>query len=182
MPACASLPPGPSPQRLPAWRRVAPLPVLALTAQALLTSPPAHAQAQPAERPPGLVVLVEKTSTQGPYTLGVFHPRPDPEVPNLWLAQIWQEISDRVTVSSERLNCDPRTPMRILRSGSSLELRHLNPGGAITLANRLDHQLWWAVCHPSLAGRDPSGLAEEARRRGFSGQLVERIELVPAAP
>ena len=143
---------------------------------------PARAQGQRAERPPGLVVLVEKTSTQGPYTLGVFHPRPDPEVPNLWLAQIWQEISDRVTVSSERLNCDPRTPMRILRSGSSLELRHLNPGGAITLANRLDHQLWWAVCHPSLAGRDPSGLAEEARRRGFSGQLVERIELVPAAP
>jgi hypothetical protein len=126
-----------------------------------------------------LVVLVAKTTSEGPYTFGVFHPRPDPAYPSLWNVQIWQEVSDRVTVSSERLNCDPRTPMRILRSGSSLELRYLNPGGVITPANRLDHQLWWAVCHPSLAGRDPADLATEALRRGYSGQLVERLEIVP---
>ncbi|MFN9694607.1 MAG: hypothetical protein ACK550_12565 [Synechococcaceae cyanobacterium] len=126
------------------------------------------------------MVLVEKTTSQGPYTLGLFHPRPDPVQPTLWGVQIWQESSDRVTVSSERLNCDPRTPMRILRQGSSLELRYLNPGGAITPSNRLDHQLWWAVCHPSLAGRDPAGLGAEAQRLGFGGQLVERLEIVPA--
>jgi hypothetical protein len=140
---------------------------------------PAQAQDTPAERPPGLVVLVQKNSSQGPYTLGVFRPRPDPVQPSLWNVQIWQESSDRVTVSTERLLCDPRTPMRILRRGSSLELRYLNPGGAITPSNRLDHLLWWAVCHPSLAGRDPAGLAAEARRLGYGGQLVERLESVP---
>jgi hypothetical protein len=142
-------------------------------------TPPARAQDQPAQRPPGLVVLVEKTTSQGPYTFGLFHPRPDPAQPSLWSVQIWQEISDRVTVSSERIQCDPRTPMRVLRQGSSLELRHLNPGGAITPSNRLDHMLWWAVCHPALAGRDPAGLAAEAQKLGASGQLVERLEIVP---
>ncbi len=141
--------------------------------------PPTRAQDQPAQRPPGLVVLVEKTTSQGPYTFGLFHPRPDPVQPSLWSVQIWQEVSDRVTVSSERIQCDPRTAMRVLRQGSSLELRYLNPGGAITPANRLDHTLWWAVCHPALAGRDPAGLAAEARKLGYSGQLVERLEIVP---
>ena len=141
--------------------------------------PPIRAQDQPAQRPPGLVVLVEKTSSLGPYTFGLFQPRPDPAQPSRWSVQIWQEVSDRVTVSSERILCDPRTPMRVLRQGSSLELRYLNPGGAITPANRLDHMLWWAVCHPALAGRDPAGQAAEARKLGYSGQLVERLEIVP---
>jgi hypothetical protein len=69
--------------------------------------------------------------------------------------------------------------MRVLRQGSSLELRYLNPGGAITPSNRLDHMLWWAICHPALAGRDPAGLAAEAQKLGYGGQLVERLEIVP---
>lgn len=144
--------------------------------------PAARGQEQPAEPPPGLVVLVDKPSLQGQYRFGVFHPRQDPQVPDLWQVQIWQQISDRVSVSSERLNCSLSSPMRILRNGSALELRHLNPGGAISLGNRLDHQIWWAVCHPSLAGQDPAALAEEARRLGFSGQRLERVELVPYGP
>jgi hypothetical protein len=138
-----------------------------------------RARAQRAERPPGLLLLLEKVSTQGPYAFGMFNPKPDPVLPSLWSVQIWQEVSDRVSISSERLNCDPRTPMRILRNGASLELRHLNPGGVVTPSNRLDHLLWWAVCHPPLAGREPAGLTAEARRLGHSGQLVERLELVP---
>ncbi|MFM7170589.1 MAG: hypothetical protein ACKOYH_07040 [Cyanobium sp.] len=156
------------------------LALLFWTSAAGAVTPLARAQDQPAERPPGLVLLVEKTSSQGPYSFGMFHPRPDPVQPSLWNVRIWQEVSDRVTVSSERLNCDRRAPMRILRQGSNLELRYLNPGGALTPSNRLDHLLWWAVCHPSLAGRDPAGLGAEAQRLGFSGQLVERLEIVPA--
>jgi hypothetical protein len=39
--------------------------------------------------------------------------------------------------------------------------------------------LWWAICHPALAGRDPAGLAAEAQKLGYGGQLVERLEIVP---
>ena len=68
--------------------------------------------------------------------------------------------------------------MRITGSGSQLLVRELNPGGVIYPANRLDHLIWWAICYPQLAGRDPAGLGAEARRLGFSGQLQEEQQLL----
>ncbi|MEB3200814.1 MAG: hypothetical protein VKK62_09845 [Synechococcaceae cyanobacterium] len=135
---------------------------------------------QEVERPPDLVVLVDKPSTLGTYTLGVFLRRPDPQTPGMWSVKIWEEVDERVSVATDRVSCDPAAPMRITRQRGQLEMRLLNPGGVITPANRTDHLIWWAVCAPALAARDPASLAVEARRLGYSGVLVERRDLLPA--
>jgi len=93
---------------------------------------------------------------------------------------VWEETRDRVTIATDRIGCSPAAPMRITGSGSQLLVRALNPGGLIHPANRADHLIWWAVCHPSLAGRDPAGFGAEARRLGYSGQLQETQEVIKA--
>ena len=133
-----------------------------------------------APRPPDLVILLRSESVNGQKQVGVFGVKADPQRPGLWSVQVWEETNDRVTIATDRIRCSATAPMRITGAGSQLLVRELNPGGAIHPANRLDHLIWWAICHPSLAGRDPAGLAEEARRLGYSGQLPESQQVLQA--
>jgi hypothetical protein len=133
-----------------------------------------------APRPPDLVILLRSESVNGEKQIGVFGAKADPQRPGLWSVQVWEETNDRVTIATDRIGCTTTAPMRITGSGSQLLVRELNPGGVIYPANRLDHLIWWAVCHPSLAGRDPAGLGAEARRLGYSGQLQERQQQLQA--
>jgi hypothetical protein len=130
-------------------------------------------------------VLVKKFTLKGRWRLGVFGRQPDPEQARVWRLKIWEQTEDRVYISTDVLNCSPTQPMRITggRAGTSglLILRELNPGGPITPANRIDHQIWWAACFPEQAGKDPATLGPEARRLGFSGTLLEREQVVPGA-
>jgi hypothetical protein len=131
-------------------------------------------------RPPGFVLLEERLGPDGLRAVGVYGAVPDPAQAGLWRVQLWQELRDRVTVSTDKVGCPPGAPLRITGRGRALIVRELNPGGPITPANRLDYQIWWAVCQPSLAGRDPASLAAEARRLGFDGRLPEREQILPA--
>jgi len=144
---------------------------------AFAADPPANRRAP---RPPDLVVLLRSQSVNGEKQIGVFGAMVDPQRPGLWSVQVWEETRDRITIATDRVGCSSTAPTRITGSGSQLLVRELNPGGAIHPANRLDHLIWWAVCHPSLAGRDPAGLAAEARRLGYSGQLLEQQQLLRA--
>jgi hypothetical protein len=131
-------------------------------------------------RPPGFVLLEERQGLEGLRAVGVYGAVADPGQPGLWRVQVWEELRERVTVSTDKVSCPPGAPLRITGRGRTLILRELNPGGPITPRNRLDHLLWWAVCQPSLAGRDPAGLAAEARQLGFDGLRPEREEILPA--
>jgi hypothetical protein len=164
--------------------------LLALTLPTALAfqAPGAAEEAPPGNSPPpppDLVVLVDKVTVKGPYRLGVFNRKPDAAQPNVWRLNLWEQTEDRLLISTDVLNCGPSQPMRITGGSAGghgrLILRELNPGGPITPANRLDHQIWWAACFPEQAGKDPATLAAEARRLGFSGTLVEREQVVPGA-
>ncbi len=133
-----------------------------------------------APRPPDLVILQRSESVNGVKQIGVFGAKADPRSPGMWSVQVWEETNDRVTIATDRISCSPTAPLRTTGSGSQLLVRELNPGGAIHPANRLDHLIWWAVCHPAFAGRDPAGLAAEARRLGYSGQLQESQQVLQA--
>jgi hypothetical protein len=131
-------------------------------------------------RPPGFVLLEERQGFDGLRAVGVYGAVPDPAQAGLWRVQLWEEVRDRVTVSTDKVSCPPGPPLRITGRGRALIVREINPGGPIGAANRLDHQIWWAVCQPPLAGRDPATLAPEARRLGFDGRLQEREQILPA--
>ena len=131
------------------------------------------------ERPAGFVLLGERGGFEGIRAVGVFGARPDPGQEGLWRVQVWEEVRDRVSIATDKVSCRPAAPLRITGRGRTLIVRELNPGGSITPANRLDHQIWWAVCHPVLAGRDPASLGPEARRLGFDGRLIEREQILP---
>ena len=133
-----------------------------------------------APRPPGLVILLRSESVNGALQVGVFGAKADPLRPGLWSVQVWEETNERITIATDRIACSPTAPMRITGSGSQLLVRELNPGGMIVPANRLDHLIWWAVCHPAQAGRDPAGLGGIARQLGYSGQLQERQQQLQA--
>jgi hypothetical protein len=154
----------------------------------MLTSPPlllpallalALAQAAPPERPPGLVVLEERPSPRGLRVLGVYEVRSDPADADLRRVQLWQQHGHEVTLSADTLNCSATAPLRMTRAGDRWIVRELNPGGLITPANRIDHLVWWAVCHPEQAGRDPAALGELARQLGYSGTLPESEQVLP---
>jgi hypothetical protein len=131
-------------------------------------------------RPADLVILERLFSINGEKQIGVYGAKPDPQRSGLWSVQVWEQTDDRVVIATDRIGCSPTAPMRITGAGGQLLVRELNPGGAIHLANRLDHLIWWAVCHPQLAGRDPAALAAEARRLGYSGALQERQQVLRA--
>lgn len=139
--------------------------------------PPASPRAP---RPPDLVILLRSDSVNGEKQIGVFGAKADPRSPGLWSVQVWEETNDRVTIATDRISCSPTAPLRTTGTSSQLLVRALNPGGTIHPANRLDHLIWWAVCHPAFAGRDPAGLAAEARRLGYSGQLQESQQVLQA--
>ncbi len=161
-------------------RQVVPVLAAALFGGAILPVLAADPPKTRAPRPPDLVILLRSESVNGQKQVGIFGVKADPQRPGLWSVQVWEETTDRVTIATDRIRCSATAPMRITGAGSQLLVRELNPGGAIHPANRLDHLIWWAVCHPSLAGRDPAGLAEEARQLGYSGQLPESQQVLQA--
>ncbi len=175
--AAAEQPPAnavsPQPTVAPAQDRPAVVPAPEDDAPGSMPSPPAD-----------LVVLVDKVGLQGRYRLGVFGRQGDSAQPDVWRLNLWEQKIDRLYISTDVLNCSTKQPMRITggRQGAGLLiLRTLNPGGPITPANRLDHQIWWAACFPEHAGKDPATLAPEARHLGFNGTLLEQEQVVPGS-
>ena len=151
-----------------------------LSIVAVLAAAPAAALAEPAPRPADLVILEERVGHQGRQVIGVFGREADPSQPDVWRVRLWDEMKEDLTISTDVVHCSRSAPMRITGLDRKLILRELNPGGAITRRNRLDHLIWWAACHPDQAGRDPATLAPLARQLGYSGTLRESEQVLPA--
>ena len=168
----------------PRCRRWCPL-ALAGALISLAWSPPALAQSvfvRPDQnRPAGMALLLERDIADGKQALGVFGITADPVQPQVWRIKVWEELPNDVKVRSETVQCSPSAPLRVTNDGRSLILRELNPGGVVTNANRVDHLVWWATCFPEQAGKDPNSLRSLARELGYSGNRVEREQVVPAA-
>ena len=130
-------------------------------------------------RPPGLVVLWERAGRGGQQAVGVYAVSKDPNDPEVRQIKVWLELPNNLRVRQETIRCSPSQPMRMSSNGREFILSELNPGGPITSANRLNHQIWWAACYPEQAGKDPAGLAALARKLGYSGHLVERDQVLP---
>jgi hypothetical protein len=148
------------------------------------TAAPAQA-AEPSsspDRPADLVILEERQSLQGHLSVGVFGVQKDPTTADLWRVNIWRQWPDRVVIATDVVRCDPKAPQRITGDRQRVIVRFLNPGGAISRANRLDHMVWWASCFPQQAGQDPAALAATARQLGFSGQLPESEQVIATPP
>jgi hypothetical protein len=139
--------------------------------------PPARAQLP--DRPPGLIVLEERPSQQGVRVLGIYGPKPDATSPGLWRVQLWVQNGNDATVRTDTVRCSLTAPMRLTNERGRWLMRDLNPGGAITPGNRVDHLVWWATCHPEQAGRDPATLQTLARQLGYSGTLRETEQVLP---
>jgi len=159
---------------------------LATLAPAELTSiPSAGAQSvflRPDQnRPAGMALLLERDIADGKQALGVFGITADPVQPQVWRIKVWEELPNDVKVRSETVQCSPSAPLRVTNDGRNLILRELNPGGVVTPANRIDHLVWWATCFPEQAGKDPNSLRSLARQLGYSGNRVEREQVVPAS-
>jgi hypothetical protein len=115
----------------------------------------------------------------GQQAVGVFGVSKDPNDPEVRQIKVWLELPNNLRVRQETIRCSPSQPMRMSSNGREFILSELNPGGPITSANRLNHQIWWAACYPEQAGKDPAGLAALARKLGYSGHLVERDQVLP---
>jgi hypothetical protein len=134
------------------------------------------------QRPADLVLLREWTTMEGDFAIGVHNAKPDPRDPSARTIVVWVEAPADVKLAVDTLRCSPAAPMRLTRKGRDLWIKELNPGGVITEANRLDHQIWWAACFPELAGKDPATLQARARQLGYSGQLREQQQVLPGSP
>jgi hypothetical protein len=130
-------------------------------------------------RPPGLVLLDERTIPYGKEVTGIYAIRPADDIPQGKRLKLWQEKVNDVKVRNETVRCDQGSPARITSTGSQLVMVELNPGGAVGPHNRLSHLVWWAACFPDQAGKDPNSLQAVARKLGFSGMLIEREHLLP---
>lgn len=130
------------------------------------------------QRPAGLVLLRQWQTMEGTYAIGVHDAKPDPRDPSARTIVVWLEEPSGVKLAVETLRCSPEAPIRLTRRGRDLLIRELNPGGMVTEANRLDHQIWWAACHPEQAGKDPAMLSALARRLGYSGTLREQQQVI----
>jgi hypothetical protein len=130
-------------------------------------------------RPPGLVVLWERAGRGGQEAVGVYAVSKDPNDPEVRQIKVWLELPNNLRVRQETIRCSLSQPMRMSSNGREFILSELNPGGMITSANRLNHQIWWAACYPEQAGKDPATLAPLARKLGYSGHLVEREQVLP---
>ncbi|WP_198949688.1 hypothetical protein [Synechococcus sp. 1G10] len=155
-----------------------------LAPAALISMPSAGAQSvfvRPDQnRPAGLALLFERDIADGKQALGVFGISADPVQPQVWRIKVWEELPNDVKVRSETVQCSPTAPLRVTNDGRNLILRELNPGGVVTPANRIDHLVWWATCFPEQAGKDPNSLRSLALQHGYSGNRVEREQVVPA--
>ena len=154
------------------------------TAQTSLGAPdpsdPHRSAAQ--QRPADLLVLREWQTMEGGFVIGVRGAKPDPTDATARTIVVWVETPDGVQLAIDNLRCTPEAPMRLTRQYGRLLIKELNPGGAITEANRLDHQIWWAACHPQQAGRDLATLAAIARELGYSRLLREQQQVLPGQP
>lgn len=130
-----------------------------------------------AMRPVDLVVLDERDGADA-YTLGIFAINSDPADPELRRFKLWQEYADDLVVPSESVSCSREEPLRMTRDNNAIYIRKLNPGGPLRLSTREDHLVWWAACHPTLAGKEPESLGEQARELGYSTQLIESEEVL----
>ncbi len=155
---------------------------LQVLAWALVLPGPAVAQepsrSNEENRPRGFRLLQDRVTHRGREVVGIFGLVAEPAQPGMWRVQVWEELDDRVTVATDKIGCSVTSPLRITGSSRRLIIRELNPGGVITPANRLDHLMWWAVCFPEQAGRDPASLGPLARQLGYSGFLPEREQVV----
>ncbi len=129
-------------------------------------------------RPKGFKVLLDRVTHRGREVVGIYGLMSEPTQPGMWRVQVWEELDDRVTVATDKISCSLTSPLRITGTARQLIIRELNPGGVITPANRLDHLMWWAVCVPAQAGKDPATLGPLARQLGYSGRLAEREQVV----
>ena len=156
---------------------------LLLVALAAALAPPSWAEGggvRPEDaRPPGLLLLQERPGLGGKQAIGIYGAVADAKTPGLWRIKLWDEQPNDVKVRSETIRCTPAAPMRVTSDGPNLYIRELNPGGAITPANHIDHLVWWATCFPEQAGKDPAGLGPLARQLGYSGSLRESEQIVP---
>tara|TARA_B000000565_G_scaffold251094_1_gene224359 strand:+ start:1972 stop:2481 length:510 start_codon:yes stop_codon:yes gene_type:complete len=130
-----------------------------------------------AMRPVDLVVLDQRDGANA-YTLGIFAISKDPTDPELRRFKLWQEYADDLVVPSESVSCSREEPLRMTRDNDAIYIRKLNPGGPLRLSTREDHLVWWAACHPTLAGKEPETLGEQARELGYSTQLIESEEVL----
>ena len=128
-------------------------------------------------RPPDLVVL-DRRDVGGDYTLGIFAVKRDPANPALRKFKLWQEYPDNLVIPSESVDCSAEEPVRVTRDKDAIYIRKLNPGGPVRATVREDHLVWWAACHPELAGQDPSALTDKARELGYSTLLIESQEVL----
>lgn len=141
------------------------------------------AEALPAEqeRPAGLVLLEVKQRLDGQSVFGIVAASADAAEAGLWRVKVWDEVPGLARIRNETVRCQVDNPMRITNDGNRQLVRFLNPGGAVTPANRRDHLVWWAVCFPEQAGRDPAQLGPTARSLGFRGLVVERELELPSS-
>ena len=130
-----------------------------------------------AMRPVDLVVLDQRDGADA-YTLGIFAINKDPADPELRRFKLWQEYADDLVVPSESVSCSREEPLRVTPDNDAIYIRKLNPGGPLRLSTREDHLVWWAACHPTLAGKEPESLGEQARELGYSTQLIESQEVL----
>lgn len=131
-------------------------------------------------RPPTMVLLTERTVAGGKQATGVYQIERDPLLPDVRRVKVWLELPNDLQVRNETIRCSPKMPMRVTNDGRNLIVRQLNPGGAISPGNRLDHLIWWAVCFPELAKQDPATLGDKARELGYSGHLQESEQRLPS--
>lgn len=154
---------------------------LAQPCSLVLAGPAAAEQNAPSnaeQRPPGFRLLQDRVTHRGREVVGIYGLVADPAQSGLWRVQVWDELDDRVTVATDKIGCSVSGPLRITGTSRRLIVRELNPGGVITPANRLDHLMWWAVCVPAQAGKDPATLGPLARQLGYSGRLPEREQVL----
>ena len=130
-----------------------------------------------AMRPVDLVVL-DQIDGAKQYTLGIFAVRGDAADPEMRRFKLWQEYADNLVIPTESVNCGRDQPLRVTRDTEAIYVRKLNPGGPMRATTREDHLVWWAACHPELAGQDPAGLTEKALELGYSTQLIESQEVL----
>ena len=130
-----------------------------------------------AMRPVDLVVL-DQIDGAKQYTLGIFAVRGDAADPEMRRFKLWQEYADNLVIPTESVNCSREQPLRVTRDTEAIYVRKLNPGGPMRATTREDHLVWWAACHPELAGQDPAGLTEKALELGYSTQLIESQEVL----
>ena len=158
------------------------LAVVSVAAVSVAVAWPAAAQdnsrSNAESRPHGFKLLLDRVTHRGREVVGLYGLVSEPTQPGMWRVKVWEELDDRVTVATDKIGCSLTSPLRITGTSRRLVIRELNPGGVITPANRLDHLMWWAVCVPDQAGKDPASLGPLARQLGYSGRLPEREQVV----